>query len=960
MTFIYYLNLSNIILDFNHNIYILLFKVNLYRGEFLSKSIEGSDLYKKEKKETLWHIMPIKEIFEELKTTSKGLKEPEALDKLNLVGKNSIVQKDKFKLIKLLFEKFNSILIYVLIATSAISYYLGHMLEFYVILAIILFTVFLSFFQEYRAEKSVEALSKLAAKKVEVLRDAIKKTVNADEIVPGDIVFLKRGLIVPADIRIFESSGLRINESILTGESVPKGKITDPLKEHDVSIADRDNMAYSGTSIMNGTGLGVVVATGFESEIGKISLTLKNIGNQKTPLQKKIDTMSSRISYAIIGLCIAVLILLLFRGEPTGPALLLVAALAVGGIPEGFPLALTLALSSGVKRMAHNNAVVKDMGSVETLGTTTVICTDKTGTLTQNKMMAVKVNFNSSQDIELTGKPYEPTAIFKYKDHAISKEELKKRHDFFYSCILCNNTDIINKQETFALSGEPTEGAILALATSAGFDDAVIRENNKRVFEDPFDSTKKYMITINESDEQKNKHHAYLKGAVEKVLEKCDYMYLHGKRVKLEEKHKKQILKKVSEYTSNALRVLALGSKELSKYNKKDSLKHTKDKFTFLGLVGIQDPIREDVLDAIKECKTAGVKTVMVTGDHKATAQAIGKQLGIVENKFDLVIEGHEIDKMADAELDEIMPRVKIFARTTPDHKLRIVESQQRCGEIVAMTGDGVNDAPALKKANIGVAMGKEGTDVARESSNMILMDDAFSTIVKAVREGRTIYSNIRRFTYYLLTVNSSEVLIILIAILFAFQNPLTALMILFINVITSSFPSFGLSLEPTNEKVMKYKPRDPREKLLSEYILLRVFAIAPILVLMALGIFLWDLYFGSLNVEKARTLAFATIIVFELFHAFNARSLHTTVFQDRFFSNKWFFSSLLVSLFLLIASIHTAYGRMLLDTVPLNGNEWLLVILLGSSALVTSEVVKLLINAEMREQEKLKGKPLV
>ena len=918
----------------------------------MSKSVPGPNLYGDEKKTVYHHIQTTDEVLKELKTSSNGLSKKEAHERL-AQGKNTIVKEDKYKLYKILFEKINSILIYVLLATALISLYLGHSLEFYVIMVIIGFTVILSFIQEYRAEKSVEALSKLTAKKVEVIRDGKKHEILAEDIVVGDIIVLKRGLIVPADLRLIQSNGLRINESILTGESVPKGKITQQLKQHDVQISDRDNMAYSGTSVMNGTGLGVVIAVGFKSEIGKISQKLASIKNQKTPLQKKIDNMTHRISYAVIIMCVAVYFVLLAKGVSTGPALLLVAALAVSGIPEGFPLALTLALTTGVRRMAQNNAVIKDMGSVETLGTTTVICTDKTGTLTQNKMLAVKVNFNTDHDVKITGKPYEPLARFELNGKTISKDELKKRHDFFYTCMLCNNAEIINEEGTFKLKGEPTEGAMLALATSAGFDEEVVREENKRIIEEPFDSSKKYMVSINKDGKYAT---AYLKGAVEKVLEKCSHSYTKGKLVPLDETQKNRILKRVSTYTNSALRVLGLGVKHFKTQDKKHLEENSKTGYIFLGMVGIEDPIREDVIEAVKQCKSAGIKTVMVTGDHKSTAMAIGKQLGIIKSKWDLVLEGHQIDEMSDEELDEAMPNVKIFARTTPDHKLRIVRSQQRLGEIVAMTGDGVNDAPALKKADIGVSMGKEGTDVARESSNMILMDDAFSTIVKAVKEGRTIYSNIRRFTYYMLTINIAEAAVILIAILFNLVTPLTALMILFINVITSTIPSFGLSLEPTNKKVMENRPRDPKEKLLSEYILLRITAVAPILIGITLALFLWELNFGTGDVDRARTLAFATIVVFELFHAFNARSLHNTIFQDRFFSNPFFFVSIGIGIILMLVSIHTEFGRMILQTTPLAGMDWLIVVILGSSAILTSEVIKLLIRLEMDEQSRLQG----
>ncbi len=921
----------------------------------MSKSVIGPDLYEK-KEEHYWFVETTEEVLKGLKSSKKGLEKEEALNRKKEYGPNAIKDENKLNAFKLLASKFNSILIYVLLITSIVSLYLDQVVEFYAILAIIAFTVILGFVQEYRAERSVEALASLTAKKVEVIRNNKQKEILAEDLVPGDVVVLKRGLIVPADLRILESNNLSVNESILTGESVPKGKNSEPLKDSELSISERTNIAFSGTSVMNGTGLGVVISTGFNSEIGKISKTLSSIKGQKTPLQKKLDTMSAKVSYAVIAISIVAFVILLNRGEDPSVALLLATALAVGGIPEGFPLALTMALSSGVRRMARSNAIIKDMASVETLGTTTVICTDKTGTLTQNKMMVI--HFDTGEDVSVEGKPYEPIASFKQKDKKVSKEDIQKNKDFLYTATLCNNAQIYKEEGDWKLAGEPTEGALLGLVKSSGYDEIVLKEENKRVYEEPFDSEKKFMVTVNKN---KSQYSAYLKGAVEKVLEKSTHIRVKGKLKKLDSTEKNRILKRTDDYSNQALRVLALASKKLegTNYTQKVLEKETQNGFVFEGLVGIKDPIREDVLDAVKDCDSAGVRIIMVTGDHKNTAKAIGEQIGIVTKEHNKVIEGKEIDEFTDEELDEIINKVAIFSRTTPDHKFRIVKSLQRNGEIVAMTGDGVNDAPALKKADIGVSMGKEGTEVARESSNIVLTDDAFSSIVQAIKEGRTIYSNIRRFTYYLLTINAAELSVVLLAIILNLVTPLTALMILFINVITSSFPALGLSIEPTNNKVMNHQPRSPKERLLSKYILLKIFIVVPFLVLGTFGLYLWELQMGSGDVDKARTLAFATIIVFELFHAFNARSLHTSVFKHRMLSNKYFYLSLLVSVILTIVSIYTPWGNALLSTVPISGFKWIVITLIASTVLISSEIIKLVIKAEIEEQKKLQGKEL-
>ncbi|MFT4311530.1 MAG: cation-translocating P-type ATPase [Candidatus Woesearchaeota archaeon] len=900
-----------------------------------------------------YNIKEVNDILKEFDTSkTNGLSTSQANLNLKKYGLNTIEKKDDFRLLKIFLSKFNSIIIYVLAATALISYYYEHLIEFYVILIIIGFTVFLSFFQEYRAEKAVEALAKITAKKVEVIRDGKKHKILASHVVPGDIIRLKRGIIVPADIRIIEGT-VSLNESILTGESVAKGKNNQVMKDHTLPVSEITNMAFSGSSVMNGNALGVIVATGFDSELGKISKTLGSIKNQKTPLQKKIDTMSLRVSYAVLALCFVVLTILLIQATPFEAALLMVAALAVSGIPESFPLALTLGLSSGVRRMAKSNAIVKDMASVETLGTTTVICTDKTGTLTENKMIVQKISF-FHDDINVKGKPYEPLQQFYHGNIKIPADQLKNREKFFKACILCSDSETHKVEGEWKLYGEPTEGAILSLARSAGYDYEYVREQNKRIEEVPFDSEKKFMVTINE---HKNIKTAYLKGAVEVVLKKADYIIKNGKKSKITPKDKREIQEKVIEFSSKSLRVLAIATKEI--HSTKDLLSHAKNGYTFEGLVGIEDPIRQEVYGAVETCQKAGIRVIMVTGDHVTTAKAIGKRLGIVNEKYPKVIEGHLINEMSDQELDDAMKDVSIFARTTPEHKYKIVESLQRIGEVVAMTGDGVNDAPALKKADIGISMGKNGTDVARESSNLVLADDAFSTIVKAVREGRTIYNNIRRFTFYLLTINVAQASVIFLAILMGMLTPLTALMILFINIITSSLPSLGLSIETPNSRVMYNKPRDPKDRLLSKYILLKIFAVVPILIIGTMSLYIYDLYFGSQNIDTSRTIAFATIIVFSLFHAFNARSLHTTIFSDRLFKNKLFYISLALSMLLLVTSIYTPFGNMILSTTLIPNQMWMIIIGIGSLGLIIPEFIKLLIKAEFVEQNRLQGKDL-
>ncbi|MFP4567314.1 MAG: cation-translocating P-type ATPase [Candidatus Woesearchaeota archaeon] len=908
-----------------------------------------------------WHIRTIDEIFQETSTRKQGLTDDEVQERLNKYGSNIIAKEDKNSVFKMFFRNFNSLLIYIMLIAAIISLITNHPEEFYVIMIIVLFTGLLGFIQEYRAGKSVEALSKLTAKKVDVLRENKRKTILAENLVQGDIVFLSRGIIVPADIRVIESQGLRVDESILTGEAVSKAKYPERLDVPDAVISDRTNMTFSGTNITGGSGIGVVVETGVNSELGKISLTLKQIGYVKSPLQKKLDGMSKRISIAVISICVVFFLILISQGTTIFEALLFTSILAVSGIPESFPLALTLGLSNGVKKMAKQKAIVKDLGSVETLGTTTVICTDKTGTLTENKMRIVKMYAAGGEEIDVLGKGYEPISKFQKKDQLIDKKQIQKHQEFLNACILCNNAELNFNEGEWVLSGEPTEGSLLTFAKSTGLDDALIREDNKKIHEVPFDSKQKYMITIHKTNTKEQK--AYLKGAHDKIIQKCDYIRVAGKIKKLTPSDKKRLSAKLLNYAQLTLRVLAIASKKIKPIMPNERGEITKQEqkqidtgYIFEGLVGIEDPIKQDVYGAVEECVSAGIRIIIVTGDHKHTATSIGKKLGLVKTKYDLIIEGSELDNMDDEDLDNAMDKVVIFARATPDHKFRIVTSLQRKGEIVAMTGDGVNDAPALKKADIGVSMGKTGTDVAREASNMVLADDSFSTIVKAVKQGRTIYSNIRRFIYYLLTGNFTEVTLIFFAVLIGLLNPLTAIMVLFVNVVTSTFPASALSIEPTRDKVMMQKPRNPKERLLSGYILLKILVLVPILFTGTLLLFIWELEVAGATIEKARTIAFVTLIMFELFHTFNARSLHSTSFNQNFFKNPYIFLALGVSLLCTLVAVYWAPAQAIMGTQALYLKDWIVILAVSSTVIIISEIIKLMIKSEFEEQNRLRG----
>lgn len=920
-----------------------------------------------------WHILTSKEVFQDLQSSKEGLNSQNAQERLQRDGENKIGGEGSFQWRKVLFDKINSILIYILIGASFIALLSNEVIEFVIIFLIIIVTVVIGFLQEYRADKTVNALNKLSAKEVTVIRDNKKQQIPAQELVVGDIVTIKRGDIIPADLRLLEVSGLEINESIITGESINRIKTTHHLTQEHISLGDMSNFAFSSTHVVAGTGLGVVVEVGHNTQIGRISSSIEQMGTSKSPIQKKIDKMSQRLSYIVLSVCAILFIILLAQGNPLYYSLLLVSALAIAGIPESFPLVLSLALSNGIKKMSQENAIVKDITSVETLGNTTVICTDKTGTLTQNLMRVVEVALPNLVRYEMKGNNYEPFNMFNtYNKNnelvEIEKKDVRVNEEFAKALVLCNEAELeLIDEKEWKLYGEPTEGALLAFAKSLDHDEYVLREDFKRVHIKPFDPKNKYMISVHKDIDHPTSLYYYMKGAGEIVCSKAEFVRVGNSVKKITPQIRKELEAQVEELNSKGLRVIGVATKvisnihdhnnHISKKSFKNEMEHA---FVFEGFLGIEDPIRPEVFGAVEECHNAGIKIVMITGDHKLIAQRIGEKLHLFNKEENhKILEGYELDNLSDDDLDLIIEDVRIFARTSPEHKLRIIESFQRKGHVVAMTGDGVNDAPALKKADIGVAMGQNGTEVAREASNMVLADDNFATIVKAVKQGRTIYNNIRRFIFYLLTGNFTEVAIIIIAILIGLPLPLTALMILFINLVTSSIPAMALSIEPTQDKVMRQLPRSPQERLFSSYLITKIAVLVPFILLGVLGLYAWELYVVGTELEKAMTIAFASIIMFKIFHSFNARRLHTTLFDRGFFENKSIFAAVIVSFLLLLATIYTTLGQEIFQTVPLVMMDWVIITIIASSIIIFSELIKLSILAEVKEQNSLQGKNL-
>ncbi|MBR9690271.1 HAD-IC family P-type ATPase [Candidatus Woesearchaeota archaeon] len=891
-----------------------------------------------------WYLYSTNYVFKEFNTTKSGLSESEVNKRITHYGRNEIISDKSSNWIKILIRQFKAFVFWVLGFTAFISLLIGHLIEFIVILLIILFSIILNFIMEFKATKEIESLINLVPNNSKVIRAGKTIEVSSSQLVPGDILVIERGNVVGADARIISCENLMIDESALTGESLSVTK-TNEIIEKEVNLAQQSNMIFTGTHVTNGHGLAAVVNTGQTTEFGKISHLIKNIEVQTTPLQKRLDKLSKQVALFAAVLSLISFIVGLYHGVYWGSMLIFSMAIIVSGIPESLPSVVAITLALGVKKMANENAIIKRLPAVETLGTCSVICTDKTGTLTENKMIIENI-FTSDSEINVTGEGYTPDGLFLQENEEVNAKNHKTISKVLEIGLLCNNSDIKQEENDWVVDGEPTEGALITLARKAGMIKLDYHSKFKRKKEHAFDSTRKIMSTVHR---YKGKDFVYSKGAPEYLLKKAKH-YLHeGKILKLTSKIKKRFLKKNEKYASTGCRILGLAFKEHTAESLE--LKHVESELIFVGLVSIRDPPDRTTIESVKNCKDAGIKVVMITGDNEITAKTIATEIGIFTSK-DSILTGQELDELSDEEFEKIIEDVSVYARTTPSQKLRIVETFQKVGHIVAMTGDGVNDAPALKKSDIGVAMGLRGSDVAKASSELILKDDKFSTIVKAVEQGRTIYDNIRKFIYYLLVGSISEVLIILFAVFAGVNLPLTALMILFINLVTSEFPAIGLSVEKPTKHIMHQKPRDPKESILNEFVIMRISATVPILIAGSLALYLWEM-FNTGDVSTAQTITFATIIMFELFHTFNAKTWNHTIFSKQFFSNKILFLGVLTSLILTFTVIYFQPLQNIFGTTALNMVDWALILIVSSTVILFVELKKLFLKIELKEREK-------
>lgn len=867
-----------------------------------------------------WWFQSEQEVIRNLATDSHlGLSKHEAQKRLQEFGPNQLLEQQKVSFLHLFFDQFSSLIVWILIAAAIIAGVLREWIDAFAIIAIVILNSLLGFFQEYRAEKSLVALRKMIVHSSKVIRDGKLRKVPSKEIVPGDLILIEAGDHIPADGRFIQSFGLSTQEAALTGESIPIHKTADSLGGQDLSVGDKKNMGFLGTVAVSGKGYMIVTETGIQTELGKIASLLQQGNEEQTPLQKRLHELGLRLVWLCLGIVSLVFAFGFLRGTPLIENFLISISLAVAAIPEGLPTIVTIALSIGIHKMAKRNALVRRLPSVETLGCTTVICTDKTGTLTQNEMTVRSIWVNNTF-IDVTGIGYIPKGNFEINHLKIDPKDIPELLMTLEIGVLCNSAELHQTHDhlkSWNITGDPTEGALLAVAGKANLFKQDLETANPLISEIPFDSERKRMSMVRYTSKGPV---LFIKGAVDTILTHSESILINGKTESLNIEHRKNIIDANAYLASQALRVLAVGYRPIQKEAEIDHL--LEDKLILVGLIAMMDPPRSEVKKSIETCENAGITTVMITGDHKETAIAVAKELNLLESDS-IILTGSELDQIDDHHLKKCIRKVVIYARTSATHKLRIVRAWKSIGEVVAMTGDGVNDAPALKEANIGIAMGITGTDVTKEAADMIITDDNFASIVNAVEEGRGIYDNITKFVCYLASSNVAEIIVVFMGMLIGFTDfagnpfvPLSAVQILWINLASDGLPAIALGIDPIDPMAMKRSPRKPSDSIVSYK---KAFYLLSISFVIAIGT-LVACYFGiHQSGELAQTMAFTTLVVLELVAVQIIRSQYNV----SIFSNPYIIAAVTLSFLLQLFIVYTPFLQSVFKTVSLSANEW-------------------------------------
>ncbi len=873
-----------------------------------------------------WHLKTIDEVFNELNSSVSGLSPEDSAKRLELYGPNELKVKKKKTPFMMFLDQFKDFLIIVLIAAGVIAGIVGKPTDVAAILAIVILNAIIGFIQENKAEKAMEALKMMASPSATVLRGGIPSNIPASQIVPGDVILIEAGQIVPADMRLFEIANLKIEEAALTGESVPVEKQLSSLHDEHLPLGDRKNMAYQGTIVTYGRANGIVTATGMETEIGKIATMLQGEEELKTPLQQRLAIFGKKLAVAILVICLIVFVAGIMRGEDVMLMLLTAVSLAVAAIPEALPAVITIALAFGAKKMVKQNALIRKLPAVETLGSVTYICSDKTGTLTLNKMTV--------ENVYLEGRLIRAEGV----NQASHKDDIYPLNTIDYLLIasaLCNDAKMTTEGK---IIGDPTETALYLFAKNKGFDKDELQNKIIRAAEIPFDSDRKSMTTFHPDPSKSNVFGSafisFTKGAVEVLLEKSENIQTSEG---LKPVDFKEIHKATDKMAAEGLRVLCLAMRKWGKLPDDLTPENVENSLTIIGLVGMMDPPRDEAREAVSLCKTAGIKPVMITGDHPITARAIAKRIGIIEDDTKSVMTGRELDKLPLEEFEMKVQDIRVYARVVPEQKLKIVKALQDKRQYVAMTGDGVNDAPALKKANIGVAMGITGTDVSKESSSMILLDDNFATIVKAVKEGRRIYDNILKFIKYSMTSNAGTLWAIFLAPFFGLPLPLIPIQILWMNLLTDSLPGLALTAEPADRRIMNRPPRNPDEG---------VFAGGRGLYIIKYGLVIgiFALFFQSFLLASQypwQTMIFTGLVVGRMAVVLAVRSENDSLFKIGIFSNKPLLGAVLLTFGLQMAVVYIPFLNQFFNTQPLAFNELMLTLAFSSIVFFVIEIEK-------------------